>query len=81
LGQPDPLIAALAAAPTKTDGRAFKVDRLFGDRPEVLDAIRANHARGVTSATLAEVLTASLDGADSISDSAIDSWLKKPATR
>ena len=73
----DPLLAALAAAPTTRGGQPLRVVKLFGDRPEVLAAIQEHHARGVSTQQLAEILTASLPEGVSISDSAVERWIKE----
>ena len=76
MGNTDPLLAALAAAPTLRGGHRLRVLVLFGDRPDVLAAIREHHARGVSPQQIAEILTANLPDGQSISDSAVERWLK-----
>ena len=76
----DPLAAALAQlAPSGSSSRP-KVDVLWGDRPAVLDAIRAARDRHVSYAAIAKILTADLRARgidDSIGESAIKTWCSK----
>jgi hypothetical protein len=76
LGAPDPLAALLDAEVRNTGGQNYKVLALFGDRPEVLRSITEAHARGVSPDKIARLL--SRDGG-SISGSAVENWLKRPA--
>jgi hypothetical protein len=58
-----------------TFGTRSKIDVLFGDRPEVLESIKAAHARHISADRIAELLT---DAAGlHVGGSSVKSWLKK----
>lgn len=55
--EPDPLAAALLAAPPRKVGAPLVIDQVWGDRPEVLDAIRTLGANGTPVRQIADVLS------------------------
>lgn len=74
--QIDPLAAALNATPCIKPGVKSRIVTLFGDRPDVLDAIRAARARGLSCQHIADTLST----ADAkVSDGAVNKWLKDDA--
>lgn len=80
MGTPDPieaLIAALDNTPARHGRSPFKLDVLFGDQPRVLEAVVRNHERGASPRDIAAELSAFLPEGESISDAAVESWLKK----
>lgn len=79
--QGDPLAAELAALEVKGSGVAgSKVDLLFGNRPEVLDAIyEAVVVRHIGTGRVADMLSA--DIGQVIGKSAIDRWVKHEKIR
>lgn len=76
--KPDPIAAALDAAPaTGYLGGTSSIDRHFGERSEVLESVKAAHARGVPKTEIARLLT---DGAPEgvvITDGMVKTWLDK----
>jgi ribosome-binding protein aMBF1 (putative translation factor) len=74
--QTDPLVAALdAVAGRRTGGLPLKIDALYGERPEVLDAIRsARRDKHLSYEQIAEALSTA---GDSITDGAVSKWLKR----
>lgn len=68
-----------AAAPSASGGTTSKVERYFGDQPDVLNAIKNAAARGVPFAAISDKLSARIEG-DSISADAVRSWVKKNTT-
>jgi hypothetical protein len=72
----DPLAAALESiGGRRAGGLPLKVDVLYGDRPEVLDAIRsARRDKHLSFEQIAEALSS---GGASITDGAVSKWLKR----
>ena len=76
----DPLADALASLGPSGHSSKPKVEILFGDRPAVLDAIRAARARHVSYVSIAKLLTADLQSSGdggSIGDNAVKKWCEK----
>ena len=75
LGTADPLVAALDAInePSR-GGKPLKVVELFGDRPDVLDAIVRMRARGLSFRQIADAITAN---GHPITEGAINKWLSR----
>lgn len=80
MSEADPLAEAIASA-SGSGGKALKVDVVFGDRPEVLDAVRAARRRKppVSYRTLGRMLTAGSKTDDNpdgtlISEGAVYNW-------
>jgi hypothetical protein len=72
LGKPDPLAAALAAVEVVREGRKLQVDIIFGDRPEVLEGIKAAHRRGISPDRIATTLSQE----QRVSAGAVKNWLR-----
>ena len=72
--KPDPLAAELDELSTGETTSQGKVERWFGDRPDVLDAIRRARARGVPYAAIAKKLSTP---DRYLSDKAVKSWLDR----
>lgn len=80
--KPDPLAAAIdAAQPSLMGGNQGAVERLFGDRPDVLASIQAAHARGITKTEIARLLTAGAPEGVRITDGQVKSWIDKHAPK
>jgi len=73
----DKLAAALDDTRVKPGGIPNKITTLFGDRPEVLDAMRRARARGVSYRTIANVLSAELPAGQSIAEGSVFHWLSR----
>lgn len=69
---PKDLIAELKAAGRSTGGTRSKIDVLFGDQPDVLEAIRAARANGASHATIARILSSD---DQSVKEGAVRNWL------
>lgn len=71
----DPLAEALLSA---EKGRRYrmKLEVLFGDRPEVLEALREMKRRGHSYRSMARALSAHLEN-DSVSPNAVMNWFEK----
>ena len=68
------LVAELNNATPLRDGRTLKIVELFGDQPEVLDAIvKARTERGLSYRVIAEVLS---KGEHEVSDGAVQNYLR-----
>jgi hypothetical protein len=78
-GGTDPLVDALAGAVNKSCRPPLRVDALFGDQPERLEAIRDAYRRGISIRTIAETVT-KVSG-ESLSYNALDAWLKREGLR
>lgn len=75
----DPLVDALAVATNKSCRPPMRVDQLFGDNPERLEAIRDAYRRGINIRTIAE--TVSKISGETLSYNALDAWLKREGLR
>lgn len=76
----DPTADGLLGLTRRTGGHRLKVDALFGDRPELLEAIRtARRDNGVAAEHIAEFLTAR-EGVH-ISGAAVAKWLTAQGIR
>jgi hypothetical protein len=51
------IVDALLTAESGKDGREFRVLELFGDQPEILDAVRTLRARGVSYRSISKKIT------------------------
>lgn len=72
----DPLAVLLGNATMQNGGTKLKVDVLFGDRPDVLTAIKkARVERKLGFQTIARLISAA-EPKNSISDTAVENWLK-----
>lgn len=70
---PDPFAAAMLAAPPKKTGAPGKILALWGDRPEVLEAIRSlRRDQGRSFAQIADLLAAE----HKVNASTVQTWLK-----
>jgi|694.fasta_scaffold07683_5 hypothetical protein len=67
------LVDALDSELAQKDN-VLKIDRLFGDQPDVLDAIRRARARGVSASSIARLL--STDEVP-VSESSVRTWLQR----
>jgi hypothetical protein len=68
------LAAELMNARPLRDGRSLKIIEVFGDQPEVLDAIRtARVERGLSYRVIAQVLSKS---GEKISEGAVQNYLR-----
>jgi hypothetical protein len=67
------IVAALDSELSQKDN-VLKIDRLFGDQPDVLDAIRRARARGVSASSIARLL--STDDM-TLSESSVRTWLQR----
>lgn len=74
LGSPDPLVAALAGAKKGKCGRTLRIVELFGDRPDVLQAIRDARDRGASARTIAELLSTP---EEPICSGSVTEWLRR----
>ena len=74
MGKPDPLVAALKATGTQKCGRQLRIIELFGDRPDVLDAIRDARRRGVSCATIARTLSTP---EQTVCSNSVDIWYRR----
>lgn len=70
------LVNRLQQAHVGSASHIMLIDRLWGDRPEVLDAIRDAHRRGVSTKSIARMLSEE----HPVSDSAVANWLQKNAS-
>lgn len=74
MGAPDPRIAALAATKRGRAGRTLRVNELFADQPDILDAIRDARRGGASFRTIAEVLSTP---EQHICAGAVDEWYRQ----
>ena len=72
----DPLVDALDNLTPTGKTQQLKVLVLFGEQPDVLDAIRRAHARRLSAGQIADALTRQLPAGESISESSVRTWLK-----
>jgi hypothetical protein len=75
--KPHPLAAGLdEVVPSGAGGAGLRIVNLFGDQPEVLDAIRrARRDRKLSFAAIAKFLT--VNGDHPVSSAAVQTWLAK----
>lgn len=66
------LIANLTSAGRIQEGVKLRIDVLFGDRPDVLDAIRTARANGASHATIAKILS---DDGQRVGFGAVRNWM------
>lgn len=79
MSKPDPIVAALEAASNRPYGSQSKIDLLYGDRPEILEAIKSARVdKGLSTRVIADTL--SQQGVP-ISRNAVEAWLKKQGIR
>jgi hypothetical protein len=72
----DPIVAALDSALPTAGGQRPKLLVLYGDRPEVLEAVvRARTSRGLSYEAIAKVLTKNAPEGESVSAGAVKKWL------
>ena len=70
--QPDPLAAALDAATNIKPGIKSRIETLFGDRPGVLDSIRAANQRNISHQRIADTLSTK---DERVSAGSVRNWL------
>ena len=73
------LVNNLLTATPKRDGRTMKIVEVFGDQPEVLDAIvAARTERGLSFQVIADVISKT---GHTISDGAVQNFLRSRGVR
>ena len=80
--KPDPVAAALASAlaSSGTKGQTT-IERVYSNRPEVLEAIREALDRGVTQKDIAGILTAGAPEGVVITPGQVKTWKEKTAPK
>jgi len=69
----DALAKKLSEATPARSGHKLRIEELFGDRPDVLEAIIAARKRGLSSRVIADVLSAE---GEKVADGAVTNWLR-----
>ena len=73
----DPVAAALDEATPTAKGGVSNIDRLYAERPQVLESVLAARNRGVTQVAIAELLNAGTpDGSPAITEGQVRTWVK-----
>jgi hypothetical protein len=68
------IVDALLSAESGQGGRNFRLQELFGDQPEVLDAVRTLRARGVSYRSIGKKI-AEVTG-HYVSPNSVQNWLE-----
>lgn len=72
--QPDPILTALASLPpASSGGQPMKVVRVYGDRPDILEAIRQARLSGRACDKIARAISTDQH---LISEAAVRKWLR-----
>lgn len=72
------LVSELLSAGRGTGGAPHKIETLFGDQPDVLDAIRTARLNGASIGEIARILS---ERGEVISEGAVRNWLRSQGVK